>query len=135
MTDGPLNLCRHGRLLRTQRLAVSIGCGVRSDAPCRIPGIERSRIIQENGHAEHIHAHCDCTYAVRFDESTQVAGYDPTRYKAMYDSADGGNSTQKINAMRREFYAENREEIRAQQNSAYEKRIELNSSAAEEANV
>ena len=34
--------------------------------------------------------------------------------------------------MRRDFYAENREEIRAQQNSAYEKRIELNSPAAEE---
>ena len=99
-------------------------------------GWERaSRKLVQNGHAEHIHANCDCTYAVRFDESTQVAGYDPSRYKAMYDSADGGNSTQKINAMRREFYAENREEIRAQQNSAYEKRIELNSSAAEEANV
>lgn len=92
------------------------------------------RLVQ-NGHAEHIHAHCDCTYAVRFDDSSQVAGYDPEQYRAMYDDAEGSSSAQKINSMRREFYAENREEIRAQQNSAYEKRIELNSSAAEEADV
>ena len=94
-----------------------------------------SRNMVQNGHAEHIHAHCDCTYQVRFDDSFQVAGYDPARYRAMYDSAEGSSSAQKINAMRREFYAENRAEIRAQQNSAYEKRIELNSSAAEEADV
>lgn len=94
-----------------------------------------SRKLVQNGHAEHIHANCDCTYSVRFDENTQVAGYDPDRYREMYDDAPGGNSTEKINAMRREFYAENREEIRAQQNSAYEKRIELNSSAVEEADV
>ena len=37
--------------------------------------------------------------------------------------------------MRREFYAENKEEINAQKRSAYEKRQELNSSAAEEVDV
>lgn len=94
-----------------------------------------SRKLVQNGHAEHIHANCDCTYAVRFDDSTEVAGYTPARYRQMYDEAEGRNSTQKINAMRREFYAQNREEINAQKRAAYEKRIELNSSAAEEADV
>lgn len=94
-----------------------------------------SRRIVKNGHAEHIHANCNCTYAVRFDSDTQVAGYDPGVYRKMYDDAEGSSPTAKINAMRREFYAENRAEIRAQQNAAYEKRIELNSSGAEEADV
>lgn len=89
----------------------------------------------KNGHAEHIHANCDCTYAVRFDDATEVTGYDPDRYRELYDDAHGRSSQAKINALRREFYAENRERIRAQQNSAYEKRVELNSSAAEESDV
>ena len=97
--------------------------------------VRASKKLVQNGHAEHIHANCNCTYAVRFDESTRVAGYDPDRYREMYDDAEGRTSAQKINSMRREFYAENREEIRAQQNSAYEKRVELNSSAAEETDV
>lgn len=97
--------------------------------------VKASKQLVKNGHAEHIHAHCDCTYEVRYDENTTVAGYDPDRYKAMYDEAPGRNSTQKINAMRREFYAENADEINAQKRSAYEKRVELNSSAAEEADV
>lgn len=84
------------------------------------------------GHAEHIHSNCDCTYAIRFDEDTNVRGYDPERYRAIYDNAEGGSPTAKINSMRREAYAENREEINAQKRSAYEKRKELNSSRAEE---
>ena len=34
----------------------------------------------KNGHAEHIHANCDCTYAVRFKPTLDVEGYDPQRY-------------------------------------------------------
>lgn len=99
-------------------------------------GWERAgRNTLRNGHAEHIHANCDCTYAVRFDSSTEVAGYDEDRYREMYYGAEGRTPRERINAMRREFYAENRAEIREQQNSAYEKRVELNSSAAEEADV
>ena len=106
------------------------------------------------GHAEHIHANCDCTYAIRFDDS-KIEGYNNgDRYFAMYEEApldhwntpDGkppanydprsqNNSTERINAMRREFYAENKAEINAQKRSAYEKRQELNSSAAEEIDV
>lgn len=94
-----------------------------------------SRRLISRGHASHVHSNCDCTYAVRFDSDTTVAGYDPGRYREIYDAADGNSSQAKINAMRREFYARNREEIRAQQKSAYDKRIDLNSSAAEETDV
>lgn len=68
----------------------------------------------QNGHAEHIHANCDCAYAVRFDSSTTVAGYDPDKYLAQYQAADGD-----INAMRREQYARNRDKINAQKRAAY----------------
>lgn len=49
-----------------------------------------SKNALRHGHAQHIHAHCDCLYAVRFDESTDYAGYDPQRYLDMYygDSID-----------------------------------------------
>lgn len=98
-----------------------------------------SKKALKNGHAEHIHANCDCTYAVRFDSRTNVQGYDPDKYKRMYYDAplDGQRATGKnrINAMRREFYAENKEEINAQKRSAYAKRQELEASAAEEIEV
>lgn len=62
-----------------------------------------SRKALKNGHAEHIHSNCDCTYAVRFNEKTTVAGYDPGKYKAEYDDADGGNWREKLNSLRREL--------------------------------
>ena len=94
-----------------------------------------SRAAIKGGHAEHIHANCDCTYAVRFDKNTDVAGYHPEEYLRMYENADGRTPKDKINAMRREFYAENAEEINAQKRDNYEKRRERESSAAEEINV
>ncbi len=94
-----------------------------------------SRKALKNGHAEHIHANCDCTYAVRFDPFTEVEGYDPQKYLDMYEDADGRKPKDKINAMRREFYAENSEEINAQKRDNYEKRKERESSQAEEADV
>ena len=65
-----------------------------------------SKAALKNGHAEHIHANCDCTYAVRFDDSTYVSGYDPGLYQKMYYGAEGSTPKDKINAMRRMFYAE-----------------------------
>ncbi len=96
---------------------------------------EASREALNGNHAEHIHANCDCTYAVRWDRRSTVSGYAPERYKRMYDEADGRNSTAKINSLRREFYAENNEEINAQKRDAYAKRQERESSEAEELNV
>ena len=68
----------------------------------------------KGGHAEHIHANCDCEYAVRFNSATTVAGYDPDKYLAQYNAAGGD-----INAMRRAQYAENRDRINAQKRAAY----------------
>ena len=94
--------------------------------------LRASRAAIKNGHAEPIHANCDCTYCVRFDKKTNVAGYRPEEYLAMYESAEGSTPDEKINAMRREIYAKNAEEINAQKRSNYEKRRERESSAAEE---
>ena len=68
----------------------------------------------KNGHAEHIHANCDCTYAIRFDSDTTVAGYDPDRYLAQYNAAGGD-----LNAMRRAQYTQNKDKINAQKRAAY----------------
>lgn len=94
----------------------------------------------KNGHAEHIHSNCDCAYAVRFNSDTQVKGYDPSVYEDMYYGAnlDGEKATPKnrINALRREFYAKNKAEINANKRINYAERQErLNSSEAEETKV
>ena len=89
----------------------------------------------KNGHAEHIHANCDCTYAVKFDPFSDVEGYDPQEYEDMYNSAEGSSYKQKVNSMRREFYARNKEVINEQKRDNYEKRQERESSAAEEINI
>ena len=94
----------------------------------------------KGGHAEHIHSNCDCEYAIRFNERTNYKSYHPEKYLEMYEDApveEGQKMTPKnrINAMRREAYAKNKDEINEQKRSAYAKRVELNSSEAEEINV
>lgn len=73
--------------------------------------------VLKGGHAEHIHANCDCEFAIRFDHSTTVAGYDPEKYLKQYRNAGGD-----VNAMRRIDYAANRERINAQKRAAYAER-------------
>lgn len=90
-----------------------------------------SRSQLEGNHAEHIHANCDCTFAISFGD-VDVEGYDPEEYQQMYDSAEGTGWRQKVNAMRREIYDQNSEEINAQKRDAYEKRKERENSASEE---
>lgn len=70
--------------------------------------------VLKGGHAEHIHANCDCEFAIRFDHNTTVAGYDPEKYLKQYRDADGD-----INKMRRVNYAANKERINAQKRAAY----------------
>jgi hypothetical protein len=93
----------------------------------------------KNGHAEHIHANCDCMYAVRMNSQTTVEGYNPSQYKRMYYDAplDGEAATPKnrLNAMRREFYKQNADEINEQKLEAYAKQKERESSEAEETDV
>ena len=78
----------------------------------------------DGGHAEHIHAHCDCTFAIRFG-GLDVPGYDPDEYLQRYEDADGGKWKAKMNAMRREQYAENKDEINARKRENYEQRKQL----------
>lgn len=97
----------------------------------------------KNGHAEHIHANCDCTYAIRFNKSTNVQGYTPKRYLRMYEQAprdqwntkDGkppaghekaeeDTPKNRLNAMRRSYYAEHKTRINDQKREAYAERKE-----------
>lgn len=89
----------------------------------------------KNGHAEHIHANCNCQYAVKHKEETEYASYHEAAYQRIYDSAEGDTKESKLNSLRRAFYAQNKEEINAQKRSAYQKRQELNSPEAEEVDV
>lgn len=89
----------------------------------------------KNGHAEHIHANCDCGYVVRFNDSVKYPYYDPDKYEAMWRSAEGSNSKEKLNSMRRDFYQQNKERINSQKRDAYQKRKELNAPSAEEFNT
>lgn len=73
-----------------------------------------SQAAIKGGHAEHIHANCDCEYAIRFDGRSAVAGYDPDEYLRRYRAAGSD-----VNALRRVEYAKNKERINAQKRAAY----------------
>jgi len=81
--------------------------------------------VLKGGHAEHIHANCDCEFAIRFDHNTTVAGYDPDKYLAQYNAAGGD-----INKMRRVNYAANKERINAKKRAAYAAREGYTNQAA-----
>lgn len=81
-----------------------------------------SKDTLKGGHAEHIHANCDCNYAVRFTPNGGVRGYDPDAYKKEFDGAEGDTWEDKLNYLRRQQYAENKDEINAQKRAAYAER-------------
>lgn len=83
-----------------------------------------SQAAIKGGHAEHIHANCDCEYAIRFDGHSTVAGYDPDKYLRQYRAAGSD-----VNALRRVNYAKNRERINAQKRAAYVARKALENQA------
>ena len=70
--------------------------------------------VLKGGHADHIHANCDCEFAIRFDHNTTVAGYDPDKYLKQYRDAGGD-----INKMRRIDYVARKDAINAQKRAAY----------------
>ena len=92
-----------------------------------------TRRAAEGDHADHIHANCDCTYAIRFHHDDNVKGYNPAEYKAMYyagadapfenedmshpDSKSLANK--RLNGMRRMMYAQNKDRINEQKRAAY----------------
>lgn len=112
--------------------------------------VNASREMIEGGHAKHIHANCDCFYAVKFNSNTVYDGYSSEdNYKKIYQLAvnqgvinDGDKLPVErlldkniLNATRREAYDINSKEINAQKRSAYAKRMERESSEAEEIDV
>lgn len=91
-----------------------------------------SKAQMDGDHAEHIHPNCGCAFAIRFGDDLDIAGYNPGVYKRLFDDAPGATEDEKLNAMRRSFYKENKAEIQAQKRDAYAKRQELNAPSAEE---
>ena len=59
-----------------------------------------SKRTLRNGHAEHIHANCNCEYAISFDKNPHVEGYDPYYYLSIYRNADGAKPADKIKSIR-----------------------------------
>jgi hypothetical protein len=86
-----------------------------------------SKKVMKGDHATHIHANCDCAFAVRFDEKSSYDSYDPKKYEDIYNSAEGSSSTDKINSIRRELYKTNGDTIREQKRIAYAARKEQTS--------
>lgn len=76
----------------------------------------------KNGHAEHIHAHCDCEYAVRFDGKSTIKGYDPDKLLEQYENADGDRWQDKVNSLRRDQYKVDKDKINEQKRIAYRER-------------
>lgn len=76
-----------------------------------------SKKVLKGNHASHIHANCDCQFAVRFGSRGDVAGYNPDKYKKMYDEAEGKDSSEKVRSLRKQL--EDRELINAQKRAAY----------------
>ena len=62
-----------------------------------------SKKTTNGNHAEHIHTHCDCQFAIRFNKNTNVDGYDPESLQKMYYNADGNTPKDKINSIRKKI--------------------------------
>lgn len=76
-----------------------------------------SKNLLKKGHAQHIHANCDCEFAVRFSREFDVSGYDPEKYLRQYRAAGSD-----VNALRRIDYAARKDAINAQKRAAYQLR-------------
>lgn len=50
--------------------------------------VSARRIKKGYPHAEHIHSNCDCNYAIRFNQDTNVEGYEPEKYQTVFDEAE-----------------------------------------------
>ena len=97
-------------------------------------------------HAEHIHGHCDCEYAIDLKGDLKVSDYDPDKYLQQIQEATGDKSLEYddmikmwghdakgrhdftlLNKIRRQRYAENKDYINAQKRAAYATRVEKSS--------
>lgn len=73
-----------------------------------------SKNLLKKGHAQHIHANCDCEFAVRFSRDFNISGYDPEEYLRQYREAGGD-----VNTWRRIDYAARKDVINTQKRAAY----------------
>ena len=81
-----------------------------------------SEAIKKGNHADHIHEHCDCTFAIAFkpkDREQYDYVYDPKKYEEMYNSAEGKTWEERVNFIRRQIYQERKDAINAQKRDAY----------------
>lgn len=78
-----------------------------------------SKTVLKGNHATHIHAHCDCQFAIRFNGKDTVSGYDAEKYKKLYDAAPGSSSDEKVKNLRKML--EDRDAINAQKRESYHK--------------
>lgn len=85
-----------------------------------------SKNALRNGHAEHIHKNCDCSFMIRHEPDLDVAGYKPEKYKEMFDEAEGETWEEKVNSLRRMQYAERKDVINAQKRAAYARKKRSN---------
>jgi len=93
----------------------------------------------KGGHAEHIHANCDCEYVIDLKGDLEIEGYDPDKINLqLLDMTDGeydaeslirmsghnakGHDHTALNIVRRKQYAANRDYINAQKRAAYARR-------------
>jgi len=93
---------------------------------CRMLGSNGFRRMSKKalrgGHAEHIHANCDCTYVVRFNSRTTFEGYDPNSLRQDYYESGG------LRGLERRVYAENKDAINARRRELYAEKKMLDSS-------
>lgn len=81
-----------------------------------------SKKVLKGDHAEHIHAHCDCTFAIAFRQADteKYPFYDPDKYYRQYIDANGN-----INEMRRKMYPDIAEARNARRRELYSLKKEV----------
>ena len=65
--------------------------------------------LNKDGEPAHLHANCDCTYGVRFNDSMKYSGYDPQKFERMYydaplDPFETPTAKNRLKALRRQIY-------------------------------
>ena len=76
-----------------------------------------SKKVLKGDHAEHIHSHCDCTFAIAFreEDTEKYPFYDPDKYYQQYIDANGN-----INELRRKMYPDIAEARNARRRELYD---------------
>lgn len=84
-------------------------------------GWQNQTIWAANHHSEHIHANCDCTYMVRFNNDLDVEGYYPEKIREYYEDS-GDNRKERLRTMRHDYYVDNKDHINEMKRLEYKER-------------